>query len=318
MWSRLYFAAQALAGGAWWVAVFLSPAVREATLGSLDPVIVAIFDIPLFVGASAVAALGSRVAAVVATGWTFVVTGALAVYATVTTEAGWGVLLMAGAAAGSAVALCFFLFGRLPTEWITSRGPFAFRPATARASAVGHVVATAVQILIFWGFFLGVVPLVLAFVEQRWGLSMPFPPFAGPTGFVVFLLASALGLWSASAMSTKGGGTPLPAAMPNRLVIAGPYRFVRNPMAMAGIVQGVAVGLLLSSWLVIAYAIAGSLVWNYVIRPLEESDLEARFGDEYRRYRKAVRCWWPRLSAVPAGQIGATPDADEVEAPVVF
>ncbi|MDQ0894867.1 methyltransferase family protein [Agromyces ramosus] len=317
MWSRLYFVAQALAGGAWWVAVFLSPAVREATLGSLDPVIVAIFDIPLFVCASAVAALGSRVAAVIAAVWTFIVTGCLAVYATVTTEAGLGVLLMAGAAAGSAVGLCFVLLGRLPTEWIVSRGPFAFRPANARASSFAHVATTAFQILIFWGFFLGVVPLVLAFVEQRWGLSMPFPPIAGPTGFVVFLLASALGLWSAAAMSTRGAGTPLPAAMPNRLVIAGPYRFVRNPMAIAGFVQGVAVGLLLSSWLVVAYSIAGSLMWNYVIRPLEESDLEARFGDEYRRYRDTVRCWWPRLRALPAGQIGAMHDADDVKAPVV-
>jgi protein-S-isoprenylcysteine O-methyltransferase Ste14 len=317
MWSRLYFAAQAVAGGAWWVAVFLSPAVREATLGGLDPVIMAIFDIPLFVCASAAAALGSRVAAVVATGWTFIVASGLAVYATVTTQSVLGVYLMAAAAAGSAVALCLMLFGRLPTEWLVSRGPFAFRPANARAVASSHVTATAVQILIFWGFFLGVIPLALTFVEQRWGLAMPLPWIAGPIGFVVFSLASGLGLWSAAAMSTRGGGTPLPAAMPNRLVIAGPYRFVRNPMAMAGIVQGVAVGLLLSSWLVIAYSIAGSLVWNYVVRPLEESDLEARFGDEYVGYRVSVRCWWPRLRPSPTRVIG-TVHADEVVAPVTL
>ena len=210
------------------------------------------------------------------------------------------------------------LFGRLPTEWIVSRGPFAFRPADARASASSHLAATVVQIVIFWGFFLGAVPLALAFVEQRWGLTIPFPPTSGPSGFVVFLLASALGLWSAAAMSTRGGGTPLPAAMPNRLVIAGPYRFVRNPMAMAGISQGVAVGLMLSSWLVIAYSIAGSLVWNYVIRPLEESDLEARFDDAYRRYRMSVRCWWPRLRAIPASEIGAVHEADDVEPPITL
>ena len=69
-------------------------------------------------------------------------------------------------------------------------------------------------------------------------------------------------------------------------------------MAIAGITQGVAVGLILSSWLVVAYAIAGSLLWNFVVRPLEEHDLEARFGDQYRRYRSAVRCWWPRLNGI--------------------
>lgn len=300
MWGRLYFAAQAAAGSVWWIAVFTSPFVREATLGSLDPVIVAVLDIPLFVFASAAAALGRRDAAVITTGWTIIVTGSLAVYALMTTEAGWGVLLMVAASCGSVAALCLMLLGRVPTEWIVARGPFAFRPADARAAANVHVAMTAVEILVFWGFFLAVIPFVLTFVERRWELSVPFPSYSVSAGILVLVLASALGLWAAAAMSTRGGGTPLPAAMPNRLVVAGPYRHVRNPMAISGIVQGVAVGLMLSSWLVIAYAIAGSLVWNYAVRPHEEADLEERFGAEYRRYRRSVRCWWPRLDGLRA------------------
>ena len=292
--GRLYFAAQAIAGAAWWIAVFALPFVREATLGGLDPVIVAIFDIPLFVCASALAALGWRVAAIVATAWTILVTGGMAVYATLTGEAGWGVLFMAAATVGSVIALCLILFGRVPTEWIVSFGPFSFRPAAPRAGTSAHVAATAVQIVIFWGTFLAVIPLIITFLERQWRLAVSFPSIAWPLGVVVLVIASALGLWSAVAMSTKGDGTPLPAAMANRLVVVGPYRFVRNPMALAGITQGVAIGLMLSSWLVIVYAIAGSLVWNYAVRPLEEADLERRFGDEFRRYRTSVRCWWPR------------------------
>ncbi|WP_022892425.1 methyltransferase family protein [Agromyces subbeticus] len=284
---------QAVAGAAWWLGVLLSPFIREATLGSLDAVVVAILDIPLFVGASALAAFGLRPAAIVGTAWTILVTLALALFATITSEAGWGVLLMVGASCGSVLALSLMLLGRVPTEWMLI-GPFAFRPANSSAAATTHVAVTALQILAFWGLFLGVFPLVVTFFERRWELSVPFPSIAVPVGVVVFVLASALGLWSAAAMSTRGNGTPLPAAMPNRLVIAGPYRFVRNPMAMAGIVQGAAVGLMLSSWLVVVYAVAGSLVWNYVVRPLEEADLESRFGDAYRRYRSAVRCWCPR------------------------
>ena len=87
-WGRLYFAVQALGGAAWWVAVALVPAVRIATLGSLDPVPVAALDLPLFVGASALAAAGIRWAAVTATAWTLLVAVALAVWATLTGEAG--------------------------------------------------------------------------------------------------------------------------------------------------------------------------------------------------------------------------------------
>jgi len=293
-WGRTYFAVQALAGTAWWVAVFTSPIVRETTLGSLNPVAVAAFDIPLFVGASALAALGVKGAAVVSTCWTGIVAIALAGYATVTTEAGWGVVVMALATAGSVFALCLVLLGRIPTDWMI-RGPFAFRTATARRTAAPHVVSTFGQIAVFWGLFLVVIPLIAGFLEQRWAIALPVPAFVAPVGVAVLGLASALGIWSAIVMSTLGNGTPLPSAMPTSLVIAGPYRWVRNPMAVAGIVQGAAVGLILSSWIVVVYAIAGSLVWNYVIRPHEEADLEHRFGDEFHRYRATVRCWVPRI-----------------------
>lgn len=293
-WGRAYFAIQAVAGFSWWVAVFVSPVVREATLGNLDPAAVAVFDIPLFVMASAVAAFGVRAAAVVSTGWTGVVAAGMAVYATITAEAGWGVLSMGAATAGSLIALCLVWLGHVPTAWII-RGPFAFRPAVIQPTAATHVASTFGQIVLFWGFFLAVMPFALAFLEQRWAVALPFPSFAGPAGAAVLVLASALGVWSAAVMSTLGEGTPLPSAMPNRLVIAGPYRWIRNPMAVAGIVQGTAVGLILQSWLVVAYAVLGSLVWNYAVRPLEEADLEERFGEEFRHYRDTVRCWIPQI-----------------------
>ncbi|WP_284988811.1 isoprenylcysteine carboxylmethyltransferase family protein [Arthrobacter sp. efr-133-TYG-120] len=292
---------QAIAGFLWWAAVFLSPVVREATLGNLDPVAVAVFDIPLFVVASAVASFGVKAAALVSAGWTGAVAVALAVYATVTTEAGWGVLGMGAASAGSLISLCLVLLGHVPTAWIIG-GPFAFRPAIPRATAAAHVASTLGQIVLFWGFFLAVIPFAVAFLEQRWAVVLPFPSFAAPVGVAVLVLASALGISAAVAMSTLGNGTPLPSAMPNHLVIAGPYRWIRNPMAAAGILQGAAVGVILQSWLVVAYAVVGSLVWNYVVRPLEESDLEERFGEEFRQYRDAVRCWVPRMSGASSSQ----------------
>ncbi|WKK72583.1 isoprenylcysteine carboxylmethyltransferase family protein [Rathayibacter oskolensis] len=295
-WGRAYFAAQALGGAAWWIAVALSPLVRTATLGSLDPLPIAALDLPLFVGASALAAAGLRWAARLATGWTLLVALALAGYATATSEAGWGVLAMLAASGGSVAALCLLLLGRIPTRWIAS-GPFAFRLASSGRRPLAHLAATLAQVVVFWGGALAVLPVVIAVLEARWAVAIPFPAVAWPAGLALLMLASALGLWSALSMSLLGDGTPLPIAMPNRLVIAGPYRWVRNPMAVAGISQGIAIGLMLSSWLVVVYALLGSLLWNYAVRPLEEADLEARFGDSFRRYRDRVRCWIPRRPA---------------------
>ena len=288
--GRVYFALQAVAGAVWWGAVWLSPEVRAATLGSLDPVLLAFLDIPLFVGASVLAACGLRWAVRIVSVWTILVAAGMVAYATWTGAAGWGALLMCAAAAGGITAGSLLVLGRLPSEWLI-RGPFVFRAASRARS---HVAQTVAQLVVFWGLFLLVLPAVIVAVEHRWGLHLLVHPAVRIAGGILLVAASALGIRSALTMARRGAGTPLPSAMPTRLVVAGPYRFVRNPMAVAGIAQGVAVGMLLGSWLVVLYALCGSLVWNTLIRPHEEADLADRFGAEYEDYRARVRCWIPR------------------------
>ncbi|SDH17250.1 methyltransferase family protein [Agrococcus jejuensis] len=295
--GRAYFGVQSVAGAAWWLSVFLSPAVQHATLGALPPVAVAAFDLPLFVAASALAAAGIRWSAWIATAWTTLVAVGMAGYATVTQLAGLGAVLMVAAAAASIAAAMLVLLGRIPGELVT-RGPFAF--VVAPVVSVRAIAArTTRQMLVFWGTFLVVLPTIIALVEARWLLRLDAPPVVQALGVLLFVVASALGIWSARSFAVLGEGTPLPSTQPRRLVVAGPYRWVRNPMAIAGIVQGMAVGLAIGSWMVVVWAAAGSLVWNQVVRPEEEADLHARFGAEYAAYRDRVRCWLPRQPLPP-------------------
>jgi protein-S-isoprenylcysteine O-methyltransferase Ste14 len=46
---------------------------------------------------------------------------------------------------------------------------------------------------------------------------------------------------------------------------------------------------------VVLYALAGGPLWHFLVRPWEETDLERRFGEPYRAYRAAVKCWLPRV-----------------------
>lgn len=290
--GRAYFGLQAAAAAVWWGLVFTVDPVRTATLGALNPVLVGAFDVPLFGVASLLAALGFRWALWVIWPWTLLVTVAMAGYATVTGLAGWGAVAMIAAAGGTTVAALLILQGRIPTQ-LAFVGPFRFRPAETASSGC-YVARTGAQVVFFWGFFLVVAPLALTALEARWGLALPLPGWIRIAGAVLLAAASALGVWSALAMSTRGEGTPFPSTTARKLVVSGPYRLVRNPMAVAGVAQGVAVGLLFGSWFVIVYAVAGSLLWNWGVRPHEEDDLEARFGDEYRRYVERVNCWLPR------------------------
>lgn len=169
----------------------------------------------------------------------------------------------------------------------------AFRPARP-SHAAWNLAKTAAQAAAFWAAFIVVAPLLLVALERR--LGVPPLAFAGQQtlALVVGVVAGALNLASGALMAVVGRGTPFPLDTARELVVRGPYRYVRNPMAIGGLGVGAAVGFWLGSVATLAYVIGGGVLWHLVARPLEERDLEERFGSAYARYRDAVRCWWPR------------------------
>ena len=185
------------------------------------------------------------------------------------------------------------------------------RPRVARpASRVWNTLKTVLQIVVMWGVLLVLMPLAIHWGESRFG--MPAWPGAGPgmerigavLGAVLTVAGSLLGLWTANVLVRDGAGTPLPLDTARELVVAGPYRHVRNPMAIGGFGQGIGVAVWLGAPAVLAYVAVGMAIWQWIARPWEERDLEERFGDRYRRYRAAVPCWLPRLApydGLPAG-----------------
>jgi protein-S-isoprenylcysteine O-methyltransferase Ste14 len=168
-----------------------------------------------------------------------------------------------------------------------------FQPC--RSSLLWAGIKTFLQIVVFWGTFFVVLPYTILALESAIGLAGFDFPLRAWVGGVLFVAFGALGLSSALGTLIVGRGTPLPTDCASVLVVSGPYRYVRNPMALAGISQGVMVGVMLGSWLVMAYAVSGGLIWHVLVRPIEEADLLERFGDSYARYKRELRCWLPRL-----------------------
>lgn len=155
-----------------------------------------------------------------------------------------------------------------------------------------NATKTLVQIVCIWSVALVVIPFVLLdSFGNAYSLKLGLPTAMGAG---LFLLASVLGLASAFYMVRDGAGTPLPLDQTNKLVVSGPYRFVRNPMAVAGISQGLAIGLIFQSVALLIYSLLGALVWHLVVRPFEEADMVTRFGESYLEYRSKVACWIPK------------------------
>ena len=114
----------------------------------------------------------------------------------------------------------------------------------------------------------------------------------------VGVLAVGLVLFAASLRRfvTEGRGTLAPWDPPRRLVVRGPYRFVRNPMISGVVFVLFGEALVLRSMPHAAWA-AGFFALNLIYIPLvEEPMLEARFGESYREYRRHVPRFRPRLS----------------------
>lgn len=158
-----------------------------------------------------------------------------------------------------------------------------------------HPLARTLLIMaVFWVVFLAIVPWLIVRAEDRVGIGRF--AFAGQqgAGAIVFLCSSLLGVWSALTMARRGGGTPLPIDAASRLVVDGPYRFVRNPMAIAGLAQALGVAIAIGSWMTLVYVAIGAAIWQWVVRPGEEPQLLRQFGGSYAAYRNAVRCWIPR------------------------
>ena len=109
-------------------------------------------------------------------------------------------------------------------------------------------------------------------------------------GITIGLLGLCLASWSAWAMY-RAGTTVLPHKGAEQLVTTGPFARFRNPIYIADVMLLLgAAELTKNVWLVGAAALFALLVTWLAILP-EERHLEARFGEDYRRYKARSRRW---------------------------
>ncbi|HVG25000.1 MAG TPA: isoprenylcysteine carboxylmethyltransferase family protein [Thermoanaerobaculia bacterium] len=96
----------------------------------------------------------------------------------------------------------------------------------------------------------------------------------------------------------RGEGTPAPFDPPRKLVIAGLYRYVRNPMyvSMGICLTGEALLLPAITRPMLILIATMCLVITALVMAYEEPALRRQFGDDYAAYCRNVRRWIPRLT----------------------
>ncbi|MFN2637226.1 MAG: isoprenylcysteine carboxylmethyltransferase family protein [Gemmatimonadaceae bacterium] len=121
------------------------------------------------------------------------------------------------------------------------------------------------------------------------GLRLPVLP-ARAAGVVLVIGGALLARWAETTMHEAGTNVN-PGKPTTAIVIAGPFRYTRNPLYLAVTAVYGGISLLVPAvWpLLLLVLVLIVLQWGVIMR--EERYLERKFGEPYREYRKQVRRW---------------------------
>ncbi len=98
-----------------------------------------------------------------------------------------------------------------------------------------------------------------------------------------------------------GKGTLAPWSPTKKLVIFGMYQYVRNPMIMGVLTVLIGESIAIQSFCIMLWASIFYLGNTIYFILSEEPDLEKRFGETYRDYKKNVPRWIPRMTPYEPG-----------------
>jgi len=107
-------------------------------------------------------------------------------------------------------------------------------------------------------------------------------------GIILASIGASIAVWCIVTFAWIGKGTPAPFDPPRRLVVRGPYRFVRNPMYIGGALALAGAALFYLSLFLLAYSCIFLLAAYLFVLFYEESDYDltirtlARGGLDYR------------------------------------
>ena len=154
-----------------------------------------------------------------------------------------------------------------------------------------------IRALVYATLFIGFVLLFLPSRVLAW-TGIESPERIGPLQGIGIALAAAgavIAVTSVLAFAFVGRGTPAPFDPPRRLVVRGPYRFVRNPMYIGAGAAVLGAALYFQSLALASYVLLFWVITHVFIRVYEEPTLRRMFGAEYDEYCRRVGRWVPRL-----------------------
>ena len=142
--------------------------------------------------------------------------------------------------------------------------------------------------LLFWGW------LAVSVRPYDAILGWQLPPASRAFGIALMAVGGAIVVLCGAFFVLAGRGTPAPFDPPRAFVVRGPYCWVRNPMYLGafGVLSGF--GLWHASVAILLLTMFAVLLVHIFVVFFEEPQLERRFDESYREYKRSVHRWLPK------------------------
>lgn len=171
-------------------------------------------------------------------------------------------------------------------------------PSQSNADRTSRVM----HVLFFAGlsgpFLIAIVYPGLANLDELVGIGpLPLRPLTVAAGLIVGLPGLFLLAVTNRMLRALGNGANA-FRLTKQVVEQGIYRRTRNPMSLGYYLGALGLSLLVGSTLLTLYVLLAIIPAHlFFLKFFEERELELRFGDPYRQYRREVPFLIPRISA---------------------
>ncbi len=139
-----------------------------------------------------------------------------------------------------------------------------------------------------------ITPPVIAYID-------PWNRYHWSPGIFVMIIGAFVLFWCVRDFYKLGKGTLAPWNPPVKLVVAGLYRFVRNPMYIGVLLLVLGWSLYFFSLFLFLYTLALAIAFHIRVVRYEEPALKSQFGGQWELYQKEVSRWLPRMTLWNSG-----------------
>jgi protein-S-isoprenylcysteine O-methyltransferase Ste14 len=148
-------------------------------------------------------------------------------------------------------------------------------------------------------FFVLILPFIIVKLSPKMSILYNYRFVFGVlnylVGWILIIIGLALALWTIYVQIRRGLGTPIPMLPPEKLLVNGPYKYCRNPMALGGYLYYFGISCFIGSLSAFFIVILFVIILTIFIKIGEEPDLEKKFGQAYTEYKNHTPFMIPKM-----------------------